>query len=90
MIIVIAPENDIPDELELLKDLFESGLRHYHFRKPHKSLIEHRLFLDQIPEKFYQYIIPHYYHELSAIYQLKGVHLQEQMRWDQIRIKGLP
>jgi len=83
MIIVIAPENDIPNELELLKDLFESGLKYYHFRKPHKSLTEHRLFLDQIPERFYQYIVPHYYHELTPLYQLKGVHLQEQMRWDQ-------
>ncbi len=83
MIVVIAPEQDMPNELDILHHLFDTGLAYYHFRKPHKSLAEHKVYLDQVDDKYYENIIPHYFHELALEYSLKGVHLQEQFRWDQ-------
>jgi len=83
MIIVIAPERDIPNEISILNQLFTSGLRYYHFRKPYKTYTEHCDFLDQIPQQYHARIVTHYHHDLTRKYALKGVHLQEQMRWDQ-------
>ena len=41
MIVLIAPEKDIPNEIEILNQLFEEGLQYYHFRKPEKNYDEH-------------------------------------------------
>jgi len=83
MIILIAPEQDIPNEQDILQQLFDAGLTHFHFRKPQASLEEHHAYLDLIDARYYKHIVPHYYHELTREYRLKGVHLQEQFRWDQ-------
>ena len=36
MIVLIAPEKDIKDEITILNQLFEAGLEFYHLRKPEK------------------------------------------------------
>lgn len=51
MIVLIAPEKDIPNEIEILQQLFEEGLEYYHFRKPDKNYEEHVAYLNQIDEK---------------------------------------
>lgn len=82
MFVVIASEKDVPQELEILNRLFKKGLMVYHLRKPDKSLEEHRLFLDQIDVQFHNRIVTHFFPELTDHYNLKGVHLQEQVRVD--------
>ena len=37
MLLVIAPENDVPKEIETLNNLFEAGLAYYHLREPNKD-----------------------------------------------------
>ncbi len=83
MIVLIAPEQDVPNEHVILQQLFDAGLTYYHFRKPHGSLEDHKAYLDQIDAQYYKHIVPHYFHKLTVEYGLKGVHLQEQFRWDQ-------
>ena len=82
MIILIAPEKDIPNEIEILQQLFEEGLEYYHFRKPEKNYEEHMVYLNQVDKKYHDRIVTHYFHELVNEFNLKGIHFQEQKRID--------
>ncbi len=80
MIILIAPEQDVPDELEILDQLFEAGLVYYHLRKPDKNYDEHVEYLNQIDSKYHNRIVVHYFHELINKFDLKGIHFHEAKR----------
>ncbi|TXE20313.1 thiamine phosphate synthase [Psychroserpens burtonensis] len=88
MIIIIAPEDDLPKEIDLLKQLFEAGLEHFHLRKPHKNYKAHCEYLNQIDEQYHNKIVVHYHHELINEFKLKGIHFQEQNRIDHIDNPG--
>jgi len=88
MIVLIAPENDIPNEFEILNQLFQEGLEFYHLRKPLKNHQEHCDYLNQIDAKYHNRIVVHYFHELINEYNLKGIHFQEQKRRDHIDNPG--
>jgi len=88
MIVLIAPEKDIPNEIEILHQLFQEGLAYYHLRKPFKNYQEHCDYLDAIDKKYHNRIVVHLCHELVNAYGLKGVHFQEQMRIDHIDNPG--
>ncbi|CAM1369141.1 Thiamine-phosphate pyrophosphorylase [Tenacibaculum sediminilitoris] len=82
MIVLIASEKDIPNEIEILHQLFEEGLEYYHFRKPFKNCDEHIAYLNQVDKKYHGRIVTHYFHELINEFNLKGIHFQEQKRID--------
>ncbi len=82
MIVLIAPETAVKNEIEILHQLFEAGLEYYHFRKPQQTFEQHCLYLNQIDNKYHNRIVTHHFHELTEKFNLKGVHLQEQMRID--------
>ncbi len=82
MIVLIAPEKDIPNEIEILHQLFKTGLQYYHFRKPFKNYKEHLTYLNQIEPQYHNRIVVHYFHELVNSFNLKGIHFQEQKRID--------
>ena len=84
MIVLIALEKDIPNEIETLQQLFKEGLEYYHFRKPDKNYKEHVAYLSQIDEKYHNSIVTHYFHELINEFNLKGIHFQEQKRVDSL------
>ena len=88
MIVLISPENDVKDEVSILNQLFEAGLAYYHLRKPDKDYQEHCDYLDQIDSKYHNQIVAHYFHELINVYNLKGIHFQEQKRIDHIENPG--
>lgn len=88
MIIVIAPEDDLPKEIDLLTQLFEAGLEHFHLRKPHKNYKAHCEYLNQIEEQYHNKIVVHYHHELINEFKLRGIHFQEQNRIDHIDNPG--
>lgn len=88
MIVLIAPEKDIPNEIEILNQLFEAGLLFFHFRKPDKNYGQHVAYLNQIDSKYHNRIVVHYHHELINDFNLKGVHFQEQKRIDHIDNPG--
>ena len=88
MIVLIAPENDVSNEIEILNQLFQKGLQYYHLRKPSKSYKEHCEYLNQIDKQYHDRIVVHYFHELINEYNLKGVHFQEQKRRDHIDNPG--
>ncbi|TGV01049.1 thiamine phosphate synthase [Flavivirga rizhaonensis] len=84
MIVLIAPETDLLDEILTLNQLFEAGLEYYHLRKPEKNYQEHCDYLNQINVKYHNRIVVHYFHELINTYNLKGIHFQEQKRRNHI------
>ena len=86
--IVIAPETDLPNEMDILHQLFEEGLAYYHLRKPQKSYQEHCDYLDQIDTRYHNRIVVHFFHELINEFDLKGIHFQEQKRRDQLDNPG--
>jgi thiamine-phosphate pyrophosphorylase len=88
MIVLIAPEIDIPNEIDILHQLFQQGLAYYHLRKPFKDYQEHCNYLNQIDTKYHNRIVVHLFHELINAYDLKGVHFQEQKRIDHIDNPG--
>ncbi|MCK0126326.1 thiamine phosphate synthase [Gelidibacter sp. F2691] len=88
MVIVIAPEKDIEDEIAILTQLFEAGLEYYHLRKPTKDREMLRGYLNQIDSIYHNRIVVHSYHELVNEFNLKGIHFQEQERKDKLEIPG--
>lgn len=88
MIILIAPENDTAHEIEILHQLFEEGLEWYHLRKPFKNHEEHVSYLNEIDKKYHNRIVVHNFHELINVFNLKGIHFQEQKRKDHIDNPG--
>lgn len=88
MIVVIAPENDIPNEIEILNQLFQEGLEYYHLRKPDKDYQAHCEYLNKIDKQYHNKIVVHYHHELVNDFNLKGIHFQEQKRIDNIDNPG--
>ncbi|WP_299381692.1 thiamine phosphate synthase [uncultured Lacinutrix sp.] len=88
MIVIIAPENDIPNEIEILNQLFQEGLEYYHLRKPDKDYQAHCDYLNKIDKQYHNKIVVHYHHELVNDFNLKGIHFQEQKRIDNIDNPG--
>ncbi len=88
MIVLIAPEKDVKDEITILNQLFKAGLEYYHFRKPTKDYKEHCYYLNQIDSKYHNRVIVHYFHKLINQYNLKGIHFQEQKRRENINNPG--
>ncbi|MFG6685297.1 thiamine phosphate synthase [Mariniflexile sp. HNIBRBA6329] len=88
MIVLIAPEEDIPNEIDILNKLFKNGLLYYHLRKPNKDFKEHSEYLNKIEPEYHNRIVVHYFHELVNSFDLKGIHFQEQKRIDHIDNPG--
>ncbi len=88
MLILIAPENDIPNEIEILHQFFQEGLQYYHLRKPTKNYQAHCDYLNQIDEQYHNRIVVHHFHELINEFNLKGIHFTEQKRIDHIDNPG--
>ena len=79
-LIVITPEKNHPKEFDLITSLFTNGLQQLHVRKPLASEKELRIYLEQIPGKFYKKIVIHSHYKLAKEFNLKGVHLTEKAR----------
>ncbi len=84
MIVLISPEQDIPNEMKILHQLFDAGLEFYHLRKPNKTKEEYRAYIEEIDVSFHGKVVVHQHHELVNEFTLKGIHFQEQSRKDNI------
>lgn len=80
MVILIAPEHVIENEIAILHKLFREGLQYFHLRKPHHDFQFYCEYLNQIDSEFHNKIVVHEFHELLDNYNLKGIHFQEAKR----------
>ena len=88
MVVVISPEKDVKNEINILNQLFKAGLEYYHLRKPEKNYDEYCDYLNRLDSKYHNKIIVHYFHELINAFNLKGIHFQEQKRRNHIDSPG--
>jgi len=82
MFILITPENDLPNETDLINSFFKAGLEILHLRKPNKSYGQHMAYISAIDDIYHNKIVLHYEHDLAEDFMLKGIHVQEQPRVD--------
>lgn len=81
MIVLISPENDIPNELQILHRLFENGLQCFHLRKPKRSMGDYEKYLSQLEKNFQNRVVVHEHYELLEKYDLRGgIHFPERTR----------
>ena len=76
-LIIITPETHVKAEQAVIIGLFEQGLELLHIRKPSASKSEIQLYIDAIPAIYWPKIVLHSHFELSHVYPLKGIHLNE-------------
>ncbi|TXE09584.1 thiamine phosphate synthase [Seonamhaeicola algicola] len=80
MIVLIAPEHNVTNEIDILQQLFQNGLQYFHLRKPHMNYEQHCNYLNQIDSKYHNCIVTHRFHKLLKQFNLKGIHFQEAKR----------
>lgn len=76
-ILLISPEQNIPDEAEMVNELFSRGLSVFHLRKPDWSFEQLHDFLKKIHQEFHNKIVLHAHFVLADTFRLKGIHLNE-------------
>lgn len=76
LIIVITPEDEVRDEMRLVKKLFAAGLPRLHLRRHEWTVNELRDWLCEVPKKYRERIVVHGHPELVAEFGLAGVHVQ--------------
>jgi len=79
MILLISPEEDLPNEIEILHQLFEAGLEYFHFRKPNKNKEYCQAYLNRIDAKYIDRVVLHNHHDLTSQYAVKGIHMEERI-----------
>lgn len=79
-IIVISAPHEEPNEIEEVVRMFDSGLRHFHVRKPRMNKHQLSEYIRRFPEQFRKRMIIHSYHGLADHYKLGGIHLSREHR----------
>ncbi|MDI9358748.1 MAG: thiamine phosphate synthase [Phycisphaerales bacterium] len=75
MIVLITPEVDIPNEINLLSHiLLNTHISRVHIRKPHKTVYEIDEYITRLPENCYAKISVHHQLGLARKYKL-GLHV---------------
>ena len=81
-LILLSPESNYDNEIYILHQLFEEGLQHFHLRKPNWSKEEVEDYLQQIDQEFLKRIVLHQHYELVEQYELKGIHLKSDTKYE--------
>jgi thiamine-phosphate pyrophosphorylase len=81
-LIVISNPVVVAGEADIINQLFRTGLKHFHLRKPGYSLVEIRKLLRQVSDEYYQFIALHQAHELASEFGIGRLHFPEKMRRD--------
>lgn len=80
MLIVIAPDKFLKNEVKILVELFSNGLEVFHLRKNNVEEIFYHKFLETIPQSVLSSVVLHEYHNLSERFSVRGIHLKERQR----------
>lgn len=80
MIIVLTPEQHVPNEQDILRQLFEAGLQHFHIRKYWLTDREMKTYLDAIAPEFHRRLVLHSHYHLARDYGISRLHFREEDR----------
>lgn len=76
-LLLISPEQNLKDEIEIVCELFSLGLETYHLRKPDWGVEELQEYLEALPKRFHSRIVLHSHFGLEKVFGVKGIHLNE-------------
>jgi thiamine-phosphate pyrophosphorylase len=79
-LIVISNPFAVADEAKLINELFRSGLKYFHLRKPESDLEEVKRLLREIAQEFHDRIALHQFHGMAADFGIKRLHYTESVR----------
>lgn len=82
-LIVITPNETIPNETAIINELFSNGLECLHVRKYGHSIDETSRYIDQIAQQYHKYLVICDHFSLLKKYDLSGVHLSSHVRNDE-------
>lgn len=77
MIFVITPELIVPNETDLINQMFQEGLDLLHIRKPWLSRNEMIEFITQIDKTFHSQLVLHTHYDLGKEYTISRFHFRE-------------
>jgi thiamine-phosphate pyrophosphorylase len=80
MIIVITPEESIPDEISWINQMFQEGLDLLHIRKPFIMDAEMEDFINQVDRLFISKLVVHSHYDLAEEYGISRFHFREADR----------
>lgn len=79
-LIVISNSNAIPNEPQIINQLFEAGLTRFHLRKPGYDELQVAELLKQIDEQYHHHIALHQHHAIAKDFGMERLHYTEQHR----------
>ncbi|REC63264.1 thiamine phosphate synthase [Chryseobacterium pennae] len=80
MILVITPEIIVPNESEIINQMFHDGLDFLHIRKPWISRGKMTEFINSIDTSFYPRLVLHSHYDLGKDYGISRLHFREEVR----------
>ncbi|MDX1444768.1 thiamine phosphate synthase [Lishizhenia sp.] len=78
MLVLFTPEQDHPQEMEIVCALFEAGLERLHLRKPGATKNDYKAYLNAIPTEHLHRVYIHQYHDLKEEFPTIHLHLRNQ------------
>lgn len=84
MIIIITPEKIVPNETEVINELFQEGLDLLHIRKPFMNLEEMKNFIQKINSEFHHRLVLHSHYDLAESYNISRHHFREIDRHNEL------
>ena len=79
-LVVISNPEMVVDESIIINNLFKSGLKYFHIRKPNHNATQVSKLIEEIHPQYYSYISLHQYHQLAKEFGIKRLHYTEQAR----------
>lgn len=77
MIIVITPEEIVPNETKIINELFQEGLDLLHIRKPFINSEEFANFIQKINLEFHSQLVLHSHYDLAKDFNISRFHFRE-------------
>ncbi|MDE3235798.1 MAG: thiamine phosphate synthase [Bacteroidota bacterium] len=88
-LLVITPEINVPNEIAIVIELFERGMRRLHLRKKNAGIDVYRNYLQQIPFQFHSLISIHSFPELLKQFPLVGFHCTTEVWKNEEQMKEI-
>ena len=79
-LIVISNQVAVTNEAIIINELFQSGLKRFHLRKPYWNEVQIIDLLMHVDPEFRSYIILHQHHHIAAGFNIKRLHYTEKER----------
>ncbi|PTN04342.1 thiamine phosphate synthase [Mangrovibacterium marinum] len=79
-LLVISHPDQFAHEAEVINQLFELGMQHFHLRKPNWSTEEIRNLLKSVQPTFFNRIIIHDHFQLAVEFGLGGIHFSAKTK----------